>query len=55
MDDLIKVECLDVYDPPMVRITIAGQLPFEVSWGVYEYLYENFGFPPLICGGNSVG
>jgi hypothetical protein len=50
MDDLIKVECLSQFDPPEVLITIAGQVPFQVHWGVYDYLNKQHGFPPLICG-----
>jgi len=53
--DPITVECIEEFDPPHVRITILGQAPFDVSWGVYEYLHDNFGFPPLICGEFSTG
>lgn len=55
MDSPITVECVPEYAPPMVRVTIAGQQSFDVSWGVYTYLQQNFGFPPLICGAYSTG
>lgn len=55
MENIVSVECLNQYTPPQVRITLLGQLPFDVSWGAYEILQRDFGFPPLICGAYSVG
>lgn len=51
MSDLIEVRCVDTLDPPEISIIIAGQLPFQVSTGVYEYLKGPLGFPDNPCGG----
>jgi len=51
MPEIISVECIDSLDPPQISIVIAGQLPFQVSTGVYELLKEPLGLPDDPCGG----
>jgi hypothetical protein len=55
MSDIVSARCLDQFDPPKVEITLAGQIPFQVDWGIYDLLNREFGFPPLICGTYRTG
>lgn len=48
---LIQVECIETLDPPEISIIIAGQLPFQVSTGVYELLKGPLGLPDSPCAG----
>lgn len=36
--DIVSVTCNSTIDPPQIVITFAGQIPFQVSTAVYEYL-----------------
>lgn len=51
MPEIISVECLDTYDPPVIVILIEGQAPFQVSTGVYGVLKPLLGLPDNPCGG----
>ncbi len=48
---LIEVECIETLEPPEISIIIAGQLPFQVSTGVYELLKGPLGLPDNPCAG----
>ena len=49
--EIVSVTCVDTLDPPEISIIIAGQLPFQVSTGVYELLKPLLGLPDSPCGG----
>ncbi len=49
--EIVSVTCVRTLDPPEISIIIAGQLPFQVSTGVYELLKGPLGLPDSPCGG----
>lgn len=51
MPEVVSVECIEEFDPPIIRITLAGLRSFDVSTGVYEVLKEPLGLPNDPCGG----
>lgn len=55
MPEVISVTCLDTYDPPLIYIVLAGQVPLTVSTGVYHLLQPVLGLPDDPCGGIGEG
>lgn len=49
MLEIIDVYCQPEYDPPMIAIVIAGQLPFSVTTAIYEALRVPLGLPANPC------
>jgi len=49
--EILGVYCLDTYDPPLIYIVIAGQVPLTVSTGVYELIKDPLGLPDNPCAG----
>ncbi len=53
--EILGVYCLDEYDPPLIYIVIAGQVPLTVSTGVYQLIKGPLGLPDDPCGGIGEG
>jgi len=51
MPEIISVTCLDTYDPPLIYIVIAGQVPLTVSTAVYALIKGPLGLPDDPCAG----
>lgn len=49
--EIVSVTCVTTLDPPEISIIIAGQLPFQVSTGVYELIKGPLGLPDSPCAG----
>lgn len=48
--DYISVECINEFDPPRIRITVAPGVFYDIPKPFYDLIRQSLGLPDIICG-----
>lgn len=47
---LLQTLCLTQYDPPVIVLIFAGQVPLTIPKPLYDSVREAAGLPDVLCG-----
>lgn len=52
LPEIISIDCLDQFDPKIIRIIFVGNLTWDVPRTIYDNIKAALGLPDVICGGD---